>query len=168
MEGSDKITSGSEYLQVFELTPDNNRKSEWETWLENSRKGMNEKEIQALPMKQKIVKFSPCFVKLEKIRCINFQPCFVQIKRLRIKNFSKSANQNNFEPNQNLHPFIMNKKDYRTYLEKQLNIFKILVTSPMNGTTQEKCDLNLRDKTVFRILRKFVEAEVEKTNNSTQ
>ena len=93
---------------------------------------------------------------------------FVKIKQLRIKNFSISAKQNNFEPNKNLNPMILNKQEYRLYLEKQLKIFKNLVTSPLNETIQEKCDFNLRDKTVFRILRKFVEAEVEKANNSTQ
>ena len=163
MEGS-KIISSSD-LQVFELTPDNNGMSEWETWLE-SQKDINEKEVRAL--KSKVVKFSPCFVKLEKLRCIDFKPCFVKIKKLRIKNFSISAKQNNFEPNKNLNPMILNKQEYRLYLEKQLKIFKNLVTSPLNETIQEKCDFNLRDKTVFRILRKFVEAEVEKANNSTQ
>ena len=163
MEGSKIISSND--LQVFELTPDNNGMSEWETWLE-SQKDINEKEVQAL--KSKVVKFSPSFVKLEKLRCIDFKPCFVKIKKLRIKNFSISAKQNNFEPNKNLNPMILNKQEYRLYLEKQLKIFKNLVTSPLNETIQEKCDFNLRDKTVFRILRKFVEAEVEKANNSTQ
>ena len=52
MEGSKIISSND--LQVFELTPDNNGMSEWETWLE-SQKDINEKEVQAL--KSKVVKF---------------------------------------------------------------------------------------------------------------
>jgi len=141
------FSNNYEYLKYSELTPVTHGRSEWENWFKNYQKKVDEEENQALPIKSKVENCSPCFVKLEKL----------SLKKLKIKNFSK------FQPNQKLNPFKMNTIEYKAYLKNQLEIFKTIVTSPINEETQLNCNLNLRDKKVFKILKKFISTVTEKS-----